>query len=104
MNITIPLTVNPDSQMGKNLYYLQNIRQQWQNLGPNVSDEDFMALSNTMLGNMVTFILNNQINEAEIYYNNNIDNVKNKRIIAFENWEISIRDCYLDDGKFIIPE
>ena len=100
MNVQIPLSVDPSSQLGLNLNFLQSIRGQWLNIGPSTSDHGFVNEANSCLGDMVSHILNNDEQQAKNIYDAEIDTIKQNRINAFYDWEISIRDSINDAGKF----
>lgn len=101
VNINIP-GLNPSGDVGLRISYLNNILIQWQNIGF-VDSYDFSQTTNNLLGQMVAFLLNDVDSpDAKTLYDINIDTIELKKSQAYEQWEQSILNIYLNPGKFNI--
>lgn len=99
VNINIP-GLSQYSEMGIRVNYLNNCIQQWNNLGFNDS-HNYSESANNLLAQMVALlIIDVESPEAKTLYNNNINAIETNKTNAFEEWEASIRDVYINPGPF----
>lgn len=102
VNINIP-GLDSQSPIGLRVGYLNNLIFQWRNIGFNDS-HNYNNTVNSCLSQMAAYLLNDGVNSqnAKDYYDLHIDDIETKKQNSFEQWETSLRDIYINPGKFNI--
>lgn len=89
MDIIIRLNIDPYSPVGLKITYLTNCSNQLQNIYNVVNNLDYKNCVENLLSNMCTYILNDNIIDAENLFNTEITNLlsfKDAYFIEFGNF------------------